>query len=136
MRLGVSYKGETTIKRNVEPLVSVCGPRVTQFQPAHEMFPSFARRGPQPERAIDVHPRPVLMSNRDQRLKLVIRASVDVTGLQKNNRRRFRIFRELRRESARDEPAAVVDWKIDDVRTAQAEQSHRAFKRSVPQTAR
>src|SRR5687768_13931719 len=108
MCIRISNESKTTIKGNVEPLVSIRGPRVAQLQPAHEMSAPFARRRPQSERTIDVYPRAILLRDRDQRFKLVIRTRVDITRLQKDDRRRAGRFRQLRRERSRDQFAVLV----------------------------
>ena len=95
------------------------------------MSAPFARRRPQSERTVDVYPRAMLLRDRDQRFKLIIRARVDITRLQEDDRRRAGRFRQLRRKRSRDQFAVVVHRQVDDVRMAQAKQTNGAFKRSV-----
>ena len=57
MGLGVGDERHPAVVGHVEPLVRVGRPRVGALDAGHEVAPPRARRRPQPERAVHVHPR-------------------------------------------------------------------------------
>ena len=56
MRLGIGDERISAIKGDIEPLVAIGGPGIRLVHSLHEMPVARAGRGPQSERAIDVHP--------------------------------------------------------------------------------
>ncbi len=83
----VGDERETRVVRNVQRLVRVRGPRVGQFVPSHEVACAFRSACPQTERAVDVNPSPLLVSQWDGGREIVERTRVHIAGLQGHDRR-------------------------------------------------
>ena len=69
MRFYINDKRKTRMKRNIQPLVPVSGPRISGLNSFDEMTQPRTRAGPQSKRAIDVYPRAVTLRNGNQRFK-------------------------------------------------------------------
>ena len=96
------------IERNVQPLVAVGGPGVGLLRSSEQVPVCGARGGPQPERAIDVHPSSVPFGDGDQRGEILVHAGVDVAGLEMHDRGRLRIVAQCALERLRREAALIV----------------------------
>src|SRR5215212_7279066 len=82
MRFRVGNKSETRIEGKIETLVTVSGPRISSFNSFDEMPKSRPRPFPYTKRTVDVYPRAMAFRNGYQRVKGIIRANVDIAGLQ------------------------------------------------------
>ena len=82
---GVGAEHVAGVVGHVQPLVAVGGPRVGLLDPRGQMPGRGARRGPEPEGAVDVDPRPVLVSGLAGQGQVVAGARVHVHGLHAND---------------------------------------------------
>ncbi len=96
----VADRDDAAVVGHVEPLVAVGRPRVGVAGARHEVRERRARRRPQAERAVDVHPRAVLARGGGDLGERVERARVDVARLRAHDRGR------RRRASARERVGA------------------------------
>ena len=87
VNIGMRAERIAGVVRDVEPLVAVARPRVGQLDAAHELGRARARRGPEPERAVDVEPRPGAVGRGGRCGEVVTRAGVHVAGLRADDRR-------------------------------------------------
>src|SRR5829696_8854756 len=81
MGVGVRAEDEARVVRDVQPLVGVGGPRVGALDAPGEMSRGRACSGPQPERAVHVHPGTGLAGHVADGVEGIYGAGVDVTGL-------------------------------------------------------
>ena len=112
--------------------MAVAGPGVGQRRPVDEVRPRRARRGPQAERAVDVHPGAVVPGERDRRAQVVAGPGVDVAGLQADDRRPRRTGGEHPAQVGDVDRAVRVRRHLLDGGRAQAQQPQRAVDRRVP----
>ena len=118
-RGGVGHDGEPAVVGHVERLVGVGRPGVGCLVARREVPARRRGRGEEPERAVDVHPRAVLVGHLDRLGERVEGAGVHVAGLEQHDRRTVRSGSERGRQRFRDQPALVV--RSDDLRGAEAE---------------
>src|SRR2546427_11722015 len=79
---GVAHEGETAVIGNVQPLVRVGGPGVRGADALEQVAEARARRGPEAECAVDVHPGVAVRARQAGDLaKRIERAGVHVAGL-------------------------------------------------------
>jgi hypothetical protein len=87
-----------------------------------------AGRRPQPEGAVDVHPRAIPLGKRDQRLKWIVHAGVDLARLEHYDCRNRRILAQSLLERVR--------FEVGHLTSPEAEQSNGAIDGTVPLAAR
>jgi hypothetical protein len=87
--------------------MGVGGPRVGSIHTRDEMTRHRARAGPQPERAVHMHPGLVFLGGLDRLGEGVATAGVDVAGLQADDARPRQLAQTIG-ERGRPDPALVV----------------------------
>src|SRR5262245_7316930 len=90
-----------------------------------------AGRDPQAEGPVDMNPGPMSLRDRNQDLERVIRADVNVAGLQKHDSWRRRIGLQRLFKGLWPQAALIVRGKGCYLRASEAEQTDRSFKGSV-----
>ena len=117
---------------NIEPLVTVGRPRVGQFHSAHEVAGRRACGRPQPERAVDVHPRAMVAGDGNRRREVVEGAAVHVARLQAHDGRACRLGRQYPGQFVPDDRSVDIGRHWLEHAGAQTEQPQRAIDRRVP----
>ena len=120
MRLTVAHEGQAAVVGDVQPLVSVGGPRVGAFQAFDEV--PVARRGrrPEAERAVDVKPRVVLARETGDLAERIERAGIHVPCLRADDERTARLGSQPIPQRVRQHAALAVGGDLDHRRVAQA----------------
>ena len=109
VRLGIADEHDPAVVRDVQRLVAVGRPRVGLVDAGDERRAGARSRRPQPERAVDVHPRVVAVRQVADRAEVLERARVHVAGLRRDDRRRRPGSRaSSRSSSSRDDAPLVV----------------------------
>ena len=131
VRVGVRAERDAAVVRDVEPLVGVGRPRVGPLRARREVAERRARRGPQPERTVDVEPgararRPRRRSRRGRRTH---RCSPRPPGRRRSSAPRPPAS--APRSALRVEPPVRQRVQRADLRPADAEVAQRAVDRRV-----
>ena len=127
---GVAHDRDAAVVGGVECLVRVGRPRVGLVHTLDEVAQSGRGGRPQAERAVDVHPGPVVVGEPDRLGERVERARVQVAGLQADHRRTAgRAVAERPAQRIGPHPSLIVD--LDPFRSAEAEVAQRQMNRGV-----
>src|SRR5215813_1231088 len=86
MSLSIRHKCISAVEWNVQPLMPIGSPRVRTISSLQQVAESFARRTPESESAINMNPRAESLRNRNQLLKPIEGAHVEITRVKHHNR--------------------------------------------------
>ncbi len=131
MRVGVRAEGDPAVVRHVQPLVRVGRPGVRALRAGRERPQRRRRRGPQPERAVDVEPRAGLRRRVGDRVEVVARAGVHLAELGAHDRRPA-AGGELGAQRVDEQPPLAVGGNLADAARAEPDEPERAAERPVP----
>jgi hypothetical protein len=101
--------------------VAVGGPGIGGIRVRKKMRVMGARRGPQPEGAVNVHPRAEAPGNRNQGLEAIIGADVDVARLKQHDGWRLKIGLEGSLQGIRKQAVEFVNGQVLNLFLPQAE---------------